>query len=289
MSTERSATSNVVEAIRYIIENGIDDCWITTRPGHDKVKQVREWLNGTASETELTSNSQDGGKALPSAGEAPCDHDTGALRADLEAVADRVYQRLFFELRKRGIVLPGCDTTDKALEIIEQWAGECLRSSAGAQQQERGRRMAQRREETMSSEPLATVGSEAVEKAKYILALLDSRQVSDGSPGVICAREILRLAESEKHVELGERLREQGYAEVPREQQPSKFRSFRRRDAPAVTEKMVDAYFRGWSRAFKKDEPYETVTFNKNAREWARAGLKEAIRAADSGRNDGKA
>ena len=36
---------------------------------------------------------------------------------------------------------------------------------------------------------------EAADKARYILRLLDSRQISDGSPGVICAREILRLVE----------------------------------------------------------------------------------------------
>jgi hypothetical protein len=52
------------------------------------------------------------------------DPDTGQLREDLEAVADRVYGRLFDALKKRGIALPGCDATDKALEIIERWALE---------------------------------------------------------------------------------------------------------------------------------------------------------------------
>jgi hypothetical protein len=54
--------------------------------------------------------------------ESARDPDTGILRADLAAVAERVYERLFAELRQRGIILPGCDTTDKALVVIEQWA-----------------------------------------------------------------------------------------------------------------------------------------------------------------------
>lgn len=58
------------------------------------------------------------------------DPDTGELRPDLEAVSERVYGRLFDELKTRGIILPGCDTTDKALEVIEMFCRDETRERA---------------------------------------------------------------------------------------------------------------------------------------------------------------
>ena len=54
---------------------------------------------------------------------APTDED-GFLRDDLEAVAGSVYSRFHAEISKRGINLPGCDTTDKCLEVIERFCRE---------------------------------------------------------------------------------------------------------------------------------------------------------------------
>jgi hypothetical protein len=62
--------------------------------------------------------------------EPPLDED-GFLRQDLEAVRDKVYNRLFFALKERGIMLPGCDTTDKALEVIEKFCIEQMREPPG--------------------------------------------------------------------------------------------------------------------------------------------------------------
>jgi hypothetical protein len=49
MSNDCSNTP--LDSIRYILDNGVDDYWITTKPGADKVREVREWLSSQSETT----------------------------------------------------------------------------------------------------------------------------------------------------------------------------------------------------------------------------------------------
>lgn len=112
--------------------------------GHEDLEQMRYAADCPVSGTpedymaflKALEDAYRSGRLVESAPSHERAHDEdGYLREDLAAVAERLYERLHAEIAKRGINLPGCDTTDRVLEVLARWAEDALRNAPRANEQ----------------------------------------------------------------------------------------------------------------------------------------------------------